>query len=121
MALSGHLHPNSKLTDDIVEDIVWRYAQGGNTYMSLANEYGVESGTVGAILQGRTWRHITGGVPVKAPPRPLSTHCAEGHEFTPENTIWRQQDDKPRPTRQCRKCSNIAHNANARSKRGNFR
>lgn len=121
MALGGHLHPHAKLDDDKVEDIVWRYKQGGNTYMSLANEFDVEAATIGAILRGKTWRHVTGGVPVQAPPRPLATHCAREHEFTPENTIWRTQEGRPRPTRHCRKCQNAAHNARRKRKRGNYR
>lgn len=31
------------------------------------------------------------------------THCAQGHEFSPENTYYKPNGDKP-PTRQCRRC-----------------
>jgi hypothetical protein len=34
------------------------------------------------------------------------THCSRGHEFTPENTRWRQDGNRARPVRACRKCSN---------------
>jgi hypothetical protein len=31
------------------------------------------------------------------------THCRKGHEFTPENTIWRERADR-HPWRECRTC-----------------
>lgn len=118
---SGHLHPNAKLNDDIVEDIIWRYQDGGNTYLSLAEEYGVEVGTVSKILRGHTWKHVTGGVPVTAPPRLRVTHCVKGHEYTPENTVWRSRADRPNPSRDCRKCVNKRKSSYRKRKRGNFR
>lgn len=34
---------------------------------------------------------------------PLAETCGSGHEFTPENTYWRQ-DRNGRRSRQCRRC-----------------
>lgn len=121
MALAGELHPLAKLTEQAAHDIVWRYGQGGNTYESLALEYGIALGTVSALLRGHTWRHVTGGEAVQAPIRPLATHCQHDHEFTPETTIWVVREDRPRPTRLCRTCHNKRQAASKRRKRGNFR
>jgi hypothetical protein len=48
----------SKLTERQVREIRRRYAAGDGTYLSLANDYDVGNGTIGAIVQGRTWRHL---------------------------------------------------------------
>lgn len=54
--------------------------------------------------------HIYPGTPVEngrdlrervRHPGRQKTHCSQGHEFTPENTIWR-----PNKTRACRTCHN---------------
>lgn len=34
------------------------------------------------------------------------THCKNGHEFTPENTIWRYKPSSGNQTRHCRTCCN---------------
>jgi hypothetical protein len=36
------------------------------------------------------------------------THCGHGHEFTPENTLWRNDNPYGSP-RRCRKCKNAGH------------
>ncbi len=109
MPKSGHLHHMAKLNDEKVRNIVWRYEQGENTYLSLAIEYDVEVGTISKILRGKTWKHITDGVPVVAPPKPLSTHCAKDHEWTPENTRWERKKNRKKLQRVCRKCDNARH------------
>lgn len=46
----------------------------------------------------------------------LQTHCLNGHEFTPENIIW-----KSRGRRSCRTCNNIQQNARyAKRRKGNL-
>lgn len=120
-ALSGELHHKAKLQEWQVWDIVWRYANGGCTYLSLATEYGVENGTISAILRGRTWKHVTGGVPVKAPPREPATHCHKGHELTEDNTVIVPRANRPNPSRQCKKCKYARTSAWAKRKRGNYR
>lgn len=39
-------------------------------------------------------------------PEASRTHCARGHEFTPENT-WLRVTKKGGPNRKCKKCHNI--------------
>ena len=51
-------HPKHKLTEDAVRDIRQRYAQGGTSIPKLCREFGVANGTVQAILEGKTWRHV---------------------------------------------------------------
>jgi HNH endonuclease len=47
-----------------------------------------------------TWRHRHPGAPRKGAPRPVPTHCGNGHEYTPENTYT-----SPRGERICRTCN----------------
>ena len=42
------------------------------------------------------------------------THCAKGHEYTPENTIWRAGTNAART---CRECGRIAQRAYEQRKR----
>lgn len=32
------------------------------------------------------------------------SHCAQGHKFTPENTVWHNSADRDRPRRKCKTC-----------------
>jgi hypothetical protein len=54
----GEASPDAKLREFQVREIRARYAAGGVTWRSLAREYGVSTGTVQKILEGRTWRHV---------------------------------------------------------------
>lgn len=45
--------------------------------------------------------------------RATKTHCKNGHEFTPENTIRRNK-----PGRECRTCANAAQRKRKAAKRG---
>lgn len=36
----------------------------------------------------------------------LPTCCPRGHEYTLENTKWKQPKDRPNPSRYCRTCHN---------------
>jgi hypothetical protein len=46
-----------KLNDDRVALILARYV-GGEGAAALAKEFGVDLSTIGALLHGRTWRHV---------------------------------------------------------------
>lgn len=37
----------------------------------------------------------------------LRTHCSKGHEYTPENTTWRQPPDQKTPSRVCLTCKRL--------------
>lgn len=118
-ARAGEKHHKARLTEWDVLDIRAMYAAGGHTYLSLATQYDVEVGTISCVIRGTSWSWLTGGEPVKAPPRGLATHCHKEHEFTPDNIIWIERADRPNPSRQCRRCKYDRSNAWRRAKRGN--
>jgi hypothetical protein len=55
----GSDHPSARLTADKVVEIRTRYARGGVTHAILAAEYGVAEPTIGAVICGRLWKHVT--------------------------------------------------------------
>jgi plasmid maintenance system antidote protein VapI len=58
-------HPNgeqihtNKLTEDQVREIRRRYTAGSLSQAALAAEYSVSQPTIGALLLGKTWKHLT--------------------------------------------------------------
>ena len=56
----GERHANAKLTDAAVMSILRRRTQG-STQAELAEEHGVSRATIGYIVTGKSWRHITLG------------------------------------------------------------
>jgi hypothetical protein len=52
----GSKHANAKLTDDQVVEIRRRYASGGVSQQSLADEFGVDQTAISKITLGRTYR-----------------------------------------------------------------
>lgn len=54
----GDRRPDAKLTEDLVIDMRRRYALGGITQQQLAEEAGVDRGTIGFMLRRRTWKHV---------------------------------------------------------------
>lgn len=57
-AKAGEANHLSKLADDQVREIRCRYAHGGIRQADLAQEYGITQGTVGKIVNRRTWTHV---------------------------------------------------------------
>lgn len=51
----GEAHHAARLTRGKVEEMRRRYAEGGHTYKTLADEYGVSKATVGEIIRGDIW------------------------------------------------------------------
>lgn len=49
--------PRARLTADQVSEIRERYSAGGESFMSLASEFGVSGRAIGQIVNGETWRH----------------------------------------------------------------
>lgn len=65
-SLLGSKHPRARFDEGQVRAIRAEYARGGVIYAELAKRYGVSLGTIGAIINGRNWRHVQ----VLQPPRP---------------------------------------------------
>jgi predicted DNA binding protein len=55
----GEEHGQAKLTEAQVIDIRARYTPHVVTISQLADEFGVGRETVNAVLQRRTWRHLS--------------------------------------------------------------
>jgi NUMOD4 motif/HNH endonuclease len=53
----GTRHGLAKLTDEIVRECRARVA-AGETRVNLAREFGVNPGTIAAVVNRRTWRHV---------------------------------------------------------------
>lgn len=53
---AGEGNGNSRLTWDIVRAIRSRYAAGGVSQQSLANEYGIHQTAVSSVIRRETWR-----------------------------------------------------------------
>jgi len=56
-AVRGENNASAHLTEAQVAAIRRRYAAGGSTQVSLADEYGVSQTTISAITRGASWRH----------------------------------------------------------------
>lgn len=48
----------AKLTENLVLEILEKYAAGGTSYQKLAEEYGVTVGCTSAIITKKSWKHI---------------------------------------------------------------
>lgn len=48
-----------KLSEDCVREIRRRYTDGSVTFVSLAREYRVNTGTIQAVVRRKTWKHVT--------------------------------------------------------------
>jgi len=55
--VSGEKHYKSKLTEENVQEIRER-SGNGETYQSLADEFGVVKSTIGFIVNRETWKHV---------------------------------------------------------------
>jgi len=58
----GEAHPSSKLTEELVKDIVARHGRG-ETQAAIAASIGVGCHCVQKILSGKRWQHVTGILP----------------------------------------------------------
>lgn len=56
----GSKHPNSKLTEAIVEEIKRDYVRGSKQFgaRSLARKYGVNQKAIYSIIHNETWTHV---------------------------------------------------------------
>ncbi|WNO26377.1 HNH endonuclease [Mycobacterium phage Deenasa] len=72
-AVVGEAHYAAKLTEHAVRAARDLYAEGGWSIIDLATRFGVTDMTMRDVLVGKSWRHITGGVPVTPPKTPRLT------------------------------------------------
>lgn len=97
----GERNTQAVLTTEQIKQIRQRYAAGGILQKDLGEEFGVHRASIGAIVTGVNWSHLSGDdAPVTIGGPPASTHCVNGHEFTAENTFLRRE----RIGRECRTC-----------------
>lgn len=54
----GEQHHNAGLTEGRVREIRRAYARGGITQKALGEHYGTTEAAVGAIVRGRSWKHM---------------------------------------------------------------
>lgn len=60
-ALKGENHPKATITDEDVIMILDLHKKTGYGYRRLAKLIGIPYTTIKPILEGRSWKHITGG------------------------------------------------------------
>lgn len=58
--LRGSQKPQAKLNEEQVAEIRQKYAGGGETWKSLAREYGVTDVLIRFAVTGATWKHVEG-------------------------------------------------------------
>lgn len=101
----GSKNGMNKLSADDVREI-HAAIQAGERTLDVARRFNTKSGHVMQIARGDRWKHL-GLRPLSVGPRSgnsYKTHCANGHEFTPENTRRSK-----RGHRVCRACVRSSH------------
>lgn len=86
----GESRSNSKLTDELVMEMVSKYANGA-TSRELSEEYGIHEAYVPAIIRGKQWKHVQRGG-VKS--RLRGSHPGEKHyasKLTDEQALAAKQ------------------------------
>lgn len=99
----GETNGAALLKEEWIIPIRERYA-GGETARSLGIEFGVSEATIGAIARGDRWSHVGGPTERRGVGRPRKDRCANGHEFTEDNTYWHFRADRQTWERSCRAC-----------------
>ena len=57
--LVGTTNPFAKLEEHQVREIIRLYRRGNVSQRELATKYGIGQSTVGGILRGKKWRHVS--------------------------------------------------------------
>lgn len=57
-AMPGEKNPSAKLNANRVREIRQRYAGGGETYVTLAEAFGVSPAAIRFVVTRRTWQHV---------------------------------------------------------------
>lgn len=66
-AKSGEAHHKAKLTEDDVIYLRELYAEGGVSFLKLAEMTGwrVDETTITSAVRGATWKHLPGAIPAR--------------------------------------------------------
>lgn len=56
--LSGEKNPNSKLTEDQVQEIRGLYKTGSFTMIQLAEKFGMSRRSISAVINKERWKHL---------------------------------------------------------------
>lgn len=95
----GERNAWARLNAEQVLEIRSRYAQGVETYKTLAQEFGVSRAAIRAVVLRWTWSWLPGDAPASPVQKVPRSRCSAGHEYTSENTYL-----NPRGFRECRAC-----------------
>lgn len=84
----GMTNPNAKLSDQLVTEIV-RRVRSGESQSDVARAIGVHRVTVGHILRGKYWCHVTRAIPGFTPNKPgiRKGEDHHSHRLTEANVI----------------------------------
>ena len=79
----GSANGNASLSDASVRDIVRMYS-GGHTQADIGLRYGINARTVGKIVRGERWRHVTNGASISDPSRRVRGDSHHNAKITQE-------------------------------------
>lgn len=82
----GEDHPYHKVTAAQVLEMRELYEAGGWTYKALADKYGVSIRCVSQIMDGSSWKSVTGGIPVSEEKR-ISGRIMSNSKLTKDDVI----------------------------------
>lgn len=82
----GEDHPYHKVTAAQVLEMRELYEAGGWTYKALAEKYGVSIRCVSQIMDGSSWKSVTGGIPVSEERR-ISGRIMSNRKLTKDDVI----------------------------------
>lgn len=82
----GEDHPYHKVTAAQVLEMRELYEAGGWTYKALAEKYGVSIRCVSQIMDGSSWKSVTGGIPVSEEKR-ISGRIMSNSKLTKDDVI----------------------------------
>ena len=89
MAGKGASHHFAKMDEILVAEARLRYSEGGVSQLTLANDYGVDSSTMGRILRNESWKHVG-----KAPEKVARSIAADDNEAWRAVLVFKRRDNQ---------------------------